>query len=80
MPTVLRQEGFAVDIYTHDHGPAHVHVWKAGTEVVIDLGQGAEKPSIREINRMKKLAVRKAYSIVEQHLVYLREKWKEYHG
>ena len=29
MPTVLRRDGFDVMIYTHDHAPAHVHVWKA---------------------------------------------------
>jgi hypothetical protein len=30
MPTVLRDEGFEVRIYTSDHPPPHVHVAKAG--------------------------------------------------
>ncbi len=80
MPAVLRQDGFDVDIYTNDHEPPHVHVWKAEGEVVINLGEGAGIPTIRDVNRMGKKHVRKAYAIVEQGLYYLRDKWKETHG
>ena len=37
MPTVLRDAGFEVRIYTLDHPPPHVHVAKAGAVVRIDL-------------------------------------------
>ena len=37
MPTVLREDGFEVRIYTLDHPPPHVHVAKAGAIVRIDL-------------------------------------------
>jgi hypothetical protein len=37
MPTVFREAGFEVRIYTLDHPPPHVHVWKAGAVVKIDL-------------------------------------------
>jgi hypothetical protein len=37
MPTVLREDGFELMIYTNDHQPAHVHVHKAGAEAVIEL-------------------------------------------
>ena len=37
MPTVLRESGFEVRIYTLDHPPPHVHVWKASAVVKIDL-------------------------------------------
>jgi hypothetical protein len=37
MPTVLREAGFEVRIYTLDHPPPHVHVWKAGAVLKIDL-------------------------------------------
>jgi hypothetical protein len=37
MPTVLREAGFDVRIYTFDHLPPHVHVAKAGAIVKIDL-------------------------------------------
>jgi hypothetical protein len=38
MATVLRQDGFEVAIYNRDHPPIHVHVFKAGAETVINLG------------------------------------------
>ena len=37
MPTVLREAGFEVRIYTFDHRPPHVHVWKAGAVLKVDL-------------------------------------------
>ena len=37
MPTVIREDGFEVRIYTFDHPPAHVHVAKAGAIVRVDL-------------------------------------------
>ncbi|HKC79753.1 MAG TPA: DUF4160 domain-containing protein, partial [Gemmatimonadaceae bacterium] len=37
MPTVIREDGFEVRIYTFDHPPPHVHVSKAGAIVRIDL-------------------------------------------
>jgi hypothetical protein len=37
VPTLIREEGFEVRIYTLDHPPPHVHVAKAGAIVKIDL-------------------------------------------
>ncbi len=37
MPTVVRNSGFRVVIYTNDHDPAHVHVLKDGTETRVLL-------------------------------------------
>jgi hypothetical protein len=37
MPTILREGGFAVMIFTRDHPPAHVHVLKAGGAVKVSL-------------------------------------------
>jgi len=60
MPTILRQDGFAVMIFTNDHSPAHAHVFKAGAEAVMNLNPVA----IRENYRMSKGNVRKAIAIV----------------
>ncbi len=38
MATVLRKDGFSVRIYTNDHLPSQVHVFKAGGEAKINLG------------------------------------------
>jgi hypothetical protein len=80
MPTVLRQDGFDIMIYTNDHPPAHVHVWKAGHVVLIDLGNGSTAPSIRENKRMPASDVRKVLNIVGEHQKYLIEKWDDIHG
>jgi hypothetical protein len=37
MPTLVREGGFAVRIYTLDHPPPHVHVARAGAVVKVDL-------------------------------------------
>lgn len=80
MPTVLRENGFAVMIYTEDHHPAHLHIWKAGKEVVIDLGKGAATPRILAVHGMSKSEVRRAFALVDSHLEYLRRTWREIHG
>jgi hypothetical protein len=80
MATVLRESGFNCRIYSDDHEPAHVHVVKAGVEVVIDLGDDDNDPSIRETKGMRVVDVNKAFRIVIQHQGYLLEKWSEIHG
>jgi hypothetical protein len=37
VPTLIREAGFEVRIYTLDHPPPHVHVAKAGAIVKIEL-------------------------------------------
>ena len=81
MPTVLRHEGFEVLIYTRDeHPPAHVHVWKAGSEAVIHLGDESTAPSIQGINRMAKRDARRAIRIVEDNQELFLARWRELHG
>jgi len=55
MPTVLNVDGFQVRILVppREHGPAHVHVWKAGTVVVIDLPEGDQPLGIRKVRGMR---------------------------
>jgi thiazole synthase ThiGH ThiG subunit len=68
MPTILRQDGFDVMIYTDDHPPAHSHVWKAGGELVVNLGDDDTPPSIRSGNgRMSPRDARRAVIIVEDN-------------
>ncbi len=76
MPTIHRQDGFAVMIYTDDHLLAHVHVWKAGGEVVVNL----DDASIREVNDMGRRDVRQAVQIVEENQEPFRRRWREIHG
>lgn len=76
MPTVLRKDGFSIMIYTQDHVPAHVHVWRAGGEIVVNI-------ATLEITRAEQMNRRdsdKAVEIVEKNREYLRERWHEIHG
>lgn len=76
MPTVLRQEGYDVMVYTNDHAPAHVHVWKSGGEVII----GLDPVEVVRVEGMKKREASKAVGIVEAHRDFLLERWREIHG
>jgi hypothetical protein len=76
VPTVLRQDGFDVMMYTNDHGPPHVHVWKAGGEIVINLAP----VEIARAEGMKRQDAARAVEIVEEYRDDLLERWHEIHG
>ena len=80
MPTILRQNGFAVKIPVHDHLPPHVHVRKAGAELVVNLGDESTQPSTRENHRMTTAEKLKALRIVAQHRDRLLNEWRKIHG
>jgi Domain of unknown function (DUF4160) len=80
MPTVFRQEGFDFMIYTDDHPPAHVHVFKAEGEVIINLGDNETRVSVRENNRMSNRNERRAVVIAGYKQVYLLARWRGIHG
>lgn len=82
MPTVLRLNGFAVKILLppREHGPPHVHVFKGGTEVVIEIGERGELCRLREVHGMPNADVIRAFRLVEAHADALLEKWRGFHA
>ena len=82
MPTVLEFAGFRVRILLppREHGPAHVHVRKAGAVVVIDLPDGERSLGIRTVKGMRDADVVTAFRLVEANLPMLLEQWRKYHG
>ena len=80
MPTVLRQDGFRVCIYTNDHEPAHVHVIRGKGEVKINLIGAEEQPTIVKVWNMSNKEVAKAHALVMEHQAQLVEVWEEIHG
>lgn len=76
MPTVLREDGFAVMIYTQDHIPAHVHIWRAGSEIIINIVSF----EIIKVEGMGRRGSAKAVEIIEANQEYLLERWHEIHG
>jgi len=67
MPTVLQEDGFDVMIYTHDHEPKHVHVFRAEGEITINL----EDLSVRSSYEMKGKDARRAQEIVAENRDFL---------
>ncbi len=80
MGTVLRQLGFDVMIHTHDHLPPHVHVFKSGAELIVNLGTATVGPSIRANIGMKGNDAQKAVALVEDQQDFLLARWREIHG
>ena len=80
MPTVLRISGFRFQLYTDDHAPAHTHVFKAGKQVIINLGDEQTRVSIRENKGMKTADIVRAAEIAADYQTYLLESWREIHG
>ena len=65
MPTLIREAGFEVRLYTLDHPPPHVHVAKAGAIVKIELSthQAIEVVGVisdRDVKRAEQLVARNA--------------------
>jgi Domain of unknown function (DUF4160) len=77
MPTVLREEGFEVRIYTLDHPPPHVHVAKAGAIVRIDLATRAVTEIVGTISDRD---VKRAERLVARHATRLKAEWTKIHG
>ena len=82
MPTVLVQGGFKVRILLppREHGPAHVHVHKAGGLVVIDLPTEGRGVRIRTVSRMRVPDVIGAVRLVEANGAMLLGEWRRHHG
>ena len=80
MPTILYQDGFEVMVFTNDHRPAHVHVFKAEGELVIHLGSRTKAPSVRSNIGMSRADERRALVMVGEHQAELLHEWRRIHG
>lgn len=77
MPTVHVQGGFRIVINTHDHAPAHVHVWYQGDEAVIAI---LDEIKVRRRDRgFDRRLLTRALQIVYENKEYLLERWGEIH-
>ena len=80
MPTVLRQDGFRFQIFTDDHPPTHLHIFKAGNELVVVIGNEEIKPWIRDNKGMNRKESDNALLIVLQNQAMFLEQWENIHG
>jgi Domain of unknown function (DUF4160) len=77
VPTVLRERGFEVRIFTLDHPPPHVHVAKTGAIVKIDLTTHQATEIVGSISDHD---VKIAERLVAQNATLLKEHWEKIHG
>jgi len=63
-------------IYTKDHEPMHVHVFKQG-EVIINLGDADTPVWVRGNNSMSAQDERRTLIIVGENQEFLQTKWRE---
>ena len=80
MPTVLRQNGFAVMIPVDDHPPPHVHVKKGGNELIVNLGDERSKASVRKNRGMSKSELAQVLRIINTNQKQLLAGWRKLHG
>jgi hypothetical protein len=80
MPTLVRQDGFDIRMYFDDHDPPHVHVFKAGGQAKIAIGDSTIAPSLILVQGMNSKDTKAALRVVIQHQANLLEKWEDYHG
>ena len=77
MPTINREDGYEIRIYTLDHPPPHVHVAKAGAVLKIDL---ATCHVIEIVGAISDREVRRAELLVTKHVQLLKDEWTKIHG
>ena len=57
MPTVVEVDGVRIVIYPNDHPPPHIHAWKDGRQVKIEIETGRvmegglDRRSMRKVQR-----------------------------
>ena len=77
MPTIIREAGFDVRIYTLDHPPPHVHVERAGAVLKINL---ATAEVVRIVGAISDRDIKRAERLVANHSQALKEAWRRLHG
>ena len=76
MPTVIREDGFEVRIYTFDHPPPHVHVAKSGAIVRIDIATLLVTEIVGDISDRD---VKRTERLVALHAKRLTREWAKIH-
>ena len=71
MLPVLEQDGFQIKVFLppREHGPAHVHVYKAGGVAVINLPDATQALTLRSVSKtMRNADVVAAVRLVEANV------------
>ena len=77
MPTIVREDGYEIRIYTLDHPPPHVHVAKVGAVLKVDL---ATSRVIEIVGTISDREAKRAEGLVARHAELLKREWRKIHG
>ena len=77
MPTIVREDGYEIRIYTLDHPPPHVHSAKPGAVLKVDL---ATCRVIEIVGRISDREAKRAEGLVAKHAQLLKKEWTKIHG
>jgi len=82
MPTLKRLDGFEIRLFiANEHRPPHVHVFKAGAECRVLLGDEATQPRLwNVVGGMSAQDARRAEELVSRWQGELLAAWRKYHG
>lgn len=80
MPTVHRENGFSVKIYTNDHTPAHVHVFNSSGEAKFTLSLHGKEVELIDVIGMSRKEITQAGNIVASNNGHLLSEWRRIHG
>jgi hypothetical protein len=80
MPTIMRETGWVVAIYTNEHAPPHVHVKKGRGYVKVHLVGPDGLPQVVKIQRVADHEVWRALDIVHRNQQLLLHEWRNIHG
>jgi hypothetical protein len=82
MPTVTREDGFEIIVYSgNEHRPPHVHVFKNGATIRVAIGDELTYPHV--IGKGNTIAGRelvKAVRLVKKHQATCSNIWRRIHG
>lgn len=82
MPTLIREGGCEVRLFVaNEHVPPHVHVFKAGGECRVLLGDVDTQPRLWSVvGGLTPADARQAEDLVCRHQGELLAAWRKYHG
>jgi hypothetical protein len=78
VPKVIEIKGYAVKVFTDDHGPAHVHVLKNGILLKISLQPVAFVSA--KYGRPSEHVKRGAVAVVQEHVDACWAVWRKIYG
>ena len=76
MVTILKADGFRFIIFTNDHEPAHVHVFRDGEAKISLMGT----PELVWALKMSKANIARALRLTLAHQDLFLTRWRDIHG